>query len=252
MAALGTGLLYGFHPVAARLRAAPESVEILYLDAARNDARMRDLERQALEKNVRVARVDSARLDGLAGGEARHQGVVAKAAAWAPKWGSLDDRLDALTEAPLVLALDGVTDPHNLGAILRTADGAGVHAVIAPKDRSAGISATVMKVASGAAETVPYFIVPNLARALEELKERAIWIVGLTDDAEAGLYDAAFPDSVAFVLGAEGAGLRRLTRDRCDLLVAIRMAGAVASLNVSVAAGVCLFEARRRRLPGSC
>lgn len=244
------GLLYGFHPIAARLRAAPESIEIVYLDATRTDARMRDLERLAAGKGVQTARVDAKRLDGLAGADARHQGVVAKAVAWQPKWGSLDDRLDALAEPPLVLALDGVTDPHNFGAVLRTADGAGVHAVIAPKDRSAGLSAVAIKAASGAAESVPYFVVPNLARAIDELKERRIWVLGLADEAERSLYapDLDLAGPTAFVLGAEGSGLRRLTRERCDALVSIPMAGAVGSLNVSVAAGVCLFEARRRRL----
>lgn len=246
---MSTALLVGFHAVVARLRADAASVQELLVDATRGDARMRDLERQAAERGVRVIRVETARLDGLAGG-ARHQGVVARVLPTRARWTSYEDRLDALGEPPLVLALDGITDPHNLGAILRAADGAGVHAVLAPKDRAAGISATVSRVASGAAESVPYFMVPNLARALADLKERGLWVVGLADEAEADLYSTQWPAALALVLGAEGAGLRRLTRERCDALVRIPMLGAVGSLNVSVAAGVCLYEARRRRIPG--
>ncbi|HET7772700.1 MAG TPA: 23S rRNA (guanosine(2251)-2'-O)-methyltransferase RlmB, partial [Burkholderiaceae bacterium] len=160
---------------------------------------------------------------------------------------SLDDLLDALTEPPLLLLLDGVTDPHNLGACLRVADGAGAHAVVAPRDRSCGINATVSKVASGAADTVPYFAVTNLARTMEELKERNIWITGTSDAAKTTLYDADLRGATALVLGAEGEGMRRLTGERCDQLVSIPMAGSVESLNVSVAAGVCLFEAVRQR-----
>src|SRR6266699_2462703 len=155
----------------------------------------------------------------------------------------------SLMEPPLLLVLDGVTDPHNLGACLRVADAAGAHAVIAPKDRAAGISAAVSKVASGAAESVPYYMVTNLARTLDELKERNIWIVGADERAEKTLYESELPAATAWVLGAEGEGMRRLTRERCDLLVRIPMRGSVESLNVSVASGVCLFEARRRRSP---
>jgi 23S rRNA (guanosine2251-2'-O)-methyltransferase len=147
------------------------------------------------------------------------------------------------------LLLDGVTDPHNLGACLRVANAAGVHAVVAPKDRAAGISAAVSKVASGAAEVTPYIMVTNLARTIDELKEREIWVVGTDERAEQPLYQANLPEAIAWVLGAEGEGMRRLTREKCDLLVSIPMAGAVDSLNVSVAAGVCLFESVRRRLP---
>jgi 23S rRNA (guanosine2251-2'-O)-methyltransferase len=161
---------------------------------------------------------------------------------------SLDDVLDAVSGPPLVLVLDGVTDPHNLGACLRVADGAGVHAVVAPKDHAVGLNATVSKVASGAAETVPYLMVTNLARTLGELKERDIVIVGTSEDAEATIYDIDLSGPVALVLGAEGPGMRQLTRKTCDRLVRIPMAGAVESLNVSVAAGVCLFEALRQRL----
>jgi 23S rRNA (guanosine2251-2'-O)-methyltransferase len=160
---------------------------------------------------------------------------------------SLDDVLDAVSSPPLVLVLDGVTDPHNLGACLRVADGAGAHAVVAPKDHAVGLNATVAKVASGAAETVPYLMVTNLARSLNEMKERDIRIIGTSDDAQRTLYDVDLGGPVALVLGAEGAGLRQLTRKTCDELVRIPMAGAVESLNVSVAAGVCLYEALRQR-----
>ena len=167
-----------------------------------------------------------------------------------PRSHSLDDVLDAIEGPPLLLVLDGVTDPHNLGACLRVADGAGAHAVIAPKDHAVGLNATVAKVASGAAETVPYLMVTNLARTLNELKERDIRVVGTSDDAERTLYDLDLSGPVALVLGAEGTGLRQLTRKTCDELVRIPMQGAVESLNVSVAAGVCLYEALRQRRPG--
>jgi 23S rRNA (guanosine2251-2'-O)-methyltransferase len=172
--------------------------------------------------------------------------VVARVTALAQSH-SLDDLLDAVDGPPLLLVLDGVTDPHNLGACLRVADGAGVHAVLAPKDHAVGLNATVAKVASGAAETVPYQMVTNLARTLNELKERDILVVGTSDDAPITLYQAALAGPLALVLGAEGKGLRQLTRKTCDVLVRIPMLGAVESLNVSVAAGVCLYEARRQR-----
>jgi 23S rRNA (guanosine2251-2'-O)-methyltransferase len=159
---------------------------------------------------------------------------------------TLDEMLEGI-ENPLLLVLDGVTDPHNLGACLRVANAAGAHAVIAPKDRAAGISPAVSKVASGAAEATPYLMVTNLARTLAELKERNIWIIGADERAEKTLYESNIPEAVAWVLGAEGEGMRRLTRESCDLLVRIPMRGEVESLNVSVAAGVVLFESARRR-----
>ena len=178
-----------------------------------------------------------------------HQGVAALVHPVAQAR-SLDDLLEQLEptgQPPLLLVLDGITDPHNLGACLRVADGAGAHAVIAPKDHAAGINATVAKVASGAAETMPYFMVTNLARTLGELKERNIWVIGTSDDAPRTLYQADLKAPVALVLGAEGQGMRQLTRKTCDELVSIPMAGAVESLNVSVASGVCLYEALRQR-----
>ena len=238
--------LFGFHAVLARLRADPSSVVEIFLDEGRDDARARDLVALAESRSVTVMRVPAKRLDGFYGG-GRHQGVVARVQE-KPARESLDELLDALAEPALLLVLDGVTDPHNLGACLRVADAAGAHAVVSPKDRAAGINATVSKVASGAAETMPYFMVTNLARTLDELKQRNIWIVGADERAEETLYAADLPESIAWVLGAEGEGMRRLTRERCDALVRIPMLGSVASLNVSVASGICLFESRRRRL----
>jgi 23S rRNA (guanosine2251-2'-O)-methyltransferase len=240
-----TRVLFGFHAVIARLRSDPSAVAEIYLDEDRKDARARDLAAAAEKAGLEVMRVPTRRLDGFYGG-GRHQGVVAIVREVAAKE-SLEDRLDALTEAPLLLVLDGITDPHNLGACLRVADAAGAHAVIAPKDRAAGINTTVSRVASGAAESVPYYMVTNLARTLDDLKERSIWIVGADERAEATLYEAELPAAIAWVLGAEGEGMRRLTRERCDLLVRIPMRGTVESLNVSVASGVCLFESARRR-----
>ncbi len=237
-------VVFGFHAVLARLRADPSSVLEIFLDEARNDARARDLVAAAERANVSLMRVPVKRLDGFYGG-GRHQGVVARVEVKRIA-DSLDDLLDALKEPPLLLVLDGVTDPHNLGACLRVANASGAHAVIAPKDRAAGINPTVSKVASGAAELTPYLMVTNLARTLDELKERNIWVVGTADDAPQDLYAADLPESIAWVLGAEGEGMRRLTRERCDLLVRIPMRGGVESLNVSVAAGVVLYESVRR------
>jgi 23S rRNA (guanosine2251-2'-O)-methyltransferase len=238
--------LAGFHAVASRLRQKPDTVTEIYVDAERSDGRMKDLRALAKQHEVRVIPVDSKRLDGMSGG-ARHQGVVAQAQPIdMPKF--IEDVLEAVEEPPLLLILDGVQDPHNLGACLRVADGAGAHAVIAPKDRSVGLTTAAIKVASGAAETVPYIAVTNLARTMRDLKDRGIWLIGTDDAAPESLYKAKLEGAVGMVLGAEGEGLRRLTRDSCDLLVSIPMLGSVESLNVSVASGVCLYEARRRRL----
>ena len=238
-------ILFGFHAVTVRLKTAPQSIVELHLDAERRDQRMRQFVERAKEAGVRLIESDNERLHKLCGTH-RHQGVVAKVLP-VPQAKSLDDLLDAVEGPPLLLVLDGVTDPHNLGACLRVADGAGAHAVIAPKDHSVGINATVAKVASGAAETVPYFMVTNLARTLNELKERNIWIVGTTDDAPGTLYQSDLKSPTALVLGAEGTGMRQLTRKTCDALVSLPMLGAVESLNVSVASGICLYEAVRQR-----
>ena len=238
-------VLFGFHAVGVRLKTAPRSVIEIYVDPTRKDARMRQFLDRANEAGARVIEADGMRLAKLAGSHG-HQGVAARVEVLKAA-SSLDDLLDGIKEPPLLLVLDGVTDPHNLGACLRVADGAGAHAVIAPKDHAVGVNATVAKVASGAAETVPYFMVTNLARTLGELKERSIWCIGTSDDAPRTVYQADLKAPVALVLGAEGAGMRQLTRKTCDELVSIPMRGAVESLNVSVASGVCLYEALRQR-----
>jgi len=242
---MSTKVLFGFHAVTVRLKTAPQSVTEIHVDATRRDARMRQFVERAREAGAKIVDSDGERLAALAGGP-RHQGVVARVEPL-PARHSLDEVLDEVEGPPLVLVLDGVTDPHNLGACLRVADGAGAHAVVAPKDHAVGLNATVAKVASGAAETVPYLMVTNLARTLGELKERDIRIIGASDDAEKSIYDVDLTGPVALVLGAEGAGMRQLTRKSCDELVHIPMSGAVESLNVSVASGVCLYEAMRQR-----
>ena len=249
-------VLFGFHAVGVRLKTAPQSIVEIYYEPTRRDARMRQFLEKVAESGVRLIEADGMRLAKLAGSHG-HQGVAARVQE-IKQVHSLDELLENLEAAnaelplaertqPLILVLDGVTDPHNLGACLRVADGAGAHAVIAPKDHAAGINATVAKVASGAAETVPYFMVTNLARTLNELKERNIWIIGTSDAATHTLYQADLKGAVALVLGAEGDGMRQLTAKTCDQLVSIPMLGAVESLNVSVASGVCLYEAVRQR-----
>jgi 23S rRNA (guanosine2251-2'-O)-methyltransferase len=238
-------VIYGFHAVTSRLRSAPDAIREIYFDAARKDHRGTDLLKLADSRGVRVMTVDARRLDGMTG-NARHQGVAASVAP-VKLATHIDDVLEILTEPALLLILDGVTDPHNLGACLRVADAMGVHAVIAPKDRAVGLNATVSKVASGAAETVPYIPVTNLARTMRELKERDIWVTGTDEHATTDLYAAKLDGARALVLGAEGEGMRRLTRENCDELVRIPMLGSVESLNVSVSAGICLAETRRQR-----
>ena len=242
-------VLFGFHAVGVRLKTAPQSIVEIYFEPTRRDARMRQFLERAREAGARLIEADGLRLAKLAGSHG-HQGVAARVEAVA-QVRTLDELLDELeargVKNPLLLVLDGVTDPHNLGACLRVADGAGAHAVIAPKDHAVGINATVAKVASGAAETVPYFMVTNLARTLNELKERNIWVIGTSGDADKTLYQVDLKGPVALVLGAEGPGMRQLTRKTCDELVGIPMQGAVESLNVSVASAVCLYEALRQR-----
>jgi len=238
-------VLYGFHAVTARLRHDASTVEEVYYDATRKDRRMTEFLHTAKEAGVRLIAADETRLWGLAHTE-RHQGVVARAGDL-PLAQNLAELLDGINGAPLILVLDGVTDPHNLGACLRVADAAGAHAVIAPRDRAVGLNATAAKVASGAADTVPYITVTNLARALRELKDAGVWVVGTAGEASTSLYDTKLDGPVALVMGAEGEGMRRLTRDTCDEVMQIPMAGSVESLNVSVASGVCLFEAVRQR-----
>jgi len=248
--------LFGFHAIGVRIKTAPASILEIHIEPTRRDARMRQFVERIKEAGIRLIESDGMRLAKLCGSHG-HQGVVARVQALVQTH-SLDELLERLEASqadvplaqrvqPLLLVLDGVTDPHNLGACLRVADGAGAHAVIAPKDHAAGINATVAKVASGAAETVPYFMVTNLARTLGELKERNIWVIGTSDTATQTVYDTDLRGPVALVLGAEGDGMRQLTAKTCDQLVRIPMQGAVESLNVSVASGVCLFEAVRQR-----
>ncbi len=235
----------GFHAVNARLRHAPGSIDVLYVDGERSDARMKDLLARAEQARVRIAAVDGRRLHGLAG-DVAHQGVVALCAE--PAAGTtLDDVVAGVRQDTLLLLLDGVTDPRNLGACLRVADAAGVAAVIVPRDRSAALTPAVAKAAAGAAETLALIPVTNLARAMDALKEAGVWIAGASGEAPTSLYELSLGGPLAWVLGAEGQGLRRLTRERCDWLARIPLAGHVESLNVSVAAGICLFETIRQR-----
>jgi 23S rRNA (guanosine2251-2'-O)-methyltransferase len=238
-------VLYGFHAVTARLRHDPSTVEEIFYDQSRRDRRMNEFLAVAKEAGVRLIAADETRLWGLAHTE-RHQGVVARAGDL-PLAQNLAELLDGIQGSALLLVLDGITDPHNLGACLRVADAAGAHAVIAPRDRAVGLNATAAKVASGAADTVPYITVTNLARTLRELKEAGVWVVGTAGDGTASLYETKLDGPVALVMGAEGEGMRRLSRDTCDEVMHIPMAGSVESLNVSVASGVCLFEAVRQR-----
>jgi 23S rRNA (guanosine2251-2'-O)-methyltransferase len=238
-------LIYGFHAVSARLRRAPDSIRELYVDESREDARVRDLLASATEAGLRAHLVDAARLERLCPRK-RHQGVVAIGEDSLPAV-SLEELLDSLEHPATLLLLDGVTDPRNLGACLRVADGAGVAGVIAPKDHACMLTDVAVQTASGAAESVPYIMVTNLARAMDTIGERNFWLVGTADEADRSLYEEPLDGSIAWVLGAEGKGLRRLTRERCDTLVQIPMAGQVSSLNVSVAAGVVLYETLRQR-----
>lgn len=247
-------ILFGFHAVLSRMRQHATSIEEILIDRDRIDARMKDLLKMAEASNVRTMQVDRNRLDGLAGMNGRHQGVIARVVDTPIPYKDIHDILDSdLTEPPFFLVLDGVEDPHNLGACLRVADAMGVHAVIAPKDRAVGLNATVRKVACGAAETVPFIAVTNLARTLRELKDAGVFIVGTAMEAPKGmdaptsLLDTKLDGPIALVLGAEGDGIRRLTAETCDALVTIPMFGSVESLNVSVASGICLYEARRQR-----
>ena len=242
---------YGYHAVESLIRKEPRRVAALHVQADRQDKRMQALCELSRNQGVSVLSCSKSELDALVNG--RHQGVVAvlDQAAGAEDGGlmseaDLSEHLSKVT-APLILILDGVTDPHNLGACLRSADAAGVTAVIFPKDKSADVNDVARKVASGAAETVPWVRVTNLARTIESLKQAGVWVIGTDGDAEESLYEQDLSGPCAMVLGSEGAGMRRLTRDLCDFVVKLPMAGSVSSLNVSVAAGVCLFEAVRQR-----
>lgn len=238
--------VYGVHAVEALLRHHPRRVKQLWLAEGRQDPRIQGVLELARQARVPVGQRERRELDEWA--EGVHQGVVAEVSP-SQVWGEamLDELLDRCEGPPLLLVLDGVTDPHNLGACLRTADAAGVQAVIVPKDKSATLNATVRKVACGAAEVVPLVAVTNLARTLEKLRQRGLWTVGTAGEVEQELYGLDLRGPTVLIMGAEGKGMRRLTREHCDYLVRLPMAGSVSSLNVSVATGVCLFEAVRQR-----
>jgi 23S rRNA (guanosine2251-2'-O)-methyltransferase len=242
---MADSFIYGFHAVVSRIRQNPKGITEIYLHRERQDPRSRELLQLAEGQGVRVIFMERHRLDGMVGND-KHQGVVAKVEA-VQQFHDVFDVLEGLKEPALLLVLDGVQDPHNLGACLRVADAMGAHAVVVPKDRAAGLNATVRKVASGAAETVPLVTVTNLARSLREIKEAGVWVVGTAGEAQSDLFTAKLDGPTAWVMGAEGEGMRRLTRETCDQLVRIPMFGSVESLNVSVASGICLYETRRQR-----
>ncbi|MDG6881610.1 23S rRNA (guanosine-2'-O-)-methyltransferase RlmB [Phocoenobacter uteri] len=239
--------IYGIHAVESFLKNAPERLIEVFVLKGREDKRLQPLLKQLKDYGITTQWVNRNTLDKKAQDEV-HQGIIAKIV---PTKDLNEQDLAALIEQkpqPFLLVLDGITDPHNLGACLRTADAAGVDAVIVPKDKSAQLTSVARKVACGAAETVPLIRVTNLARTLRELKEKHIWIVGTAGEATENLYQAKLTGAVALVMGAEGEGMRRLTREHCDQLISIPMAGSVSSLNVSVATGVCLFEIVRQNL----
>ena len=237
--------IFGFHAIISRLRQQPDSIKEIFIDADRDDQRTRELIGLVERKNIRLTTCDTTKLSNLTDNR-RHQGVVAIVDD-THRHVDIDDILNALTEPARLLILDGIQDPHNLGACLRVADAFGVHAVIAPKDRAVGLTPAVYKVASGAADTVPYLAVTNLTRTIEQLKARNVWIYGTAEDAEYDLTHLPIRGAVAWVFGSEEKGIRRLTRESCDYLVRIPMCGSVESLNVAVSAGICLFETHRQQ-----
>ena len=243
--------IYGLHSVQALLKSAPQRVIEIYMVQGRNDLRLQKIVSAAQSNGIHCQVVNRNKLDELVGDE-NHQGVVAVCTPGEMYDETfLNNLLDNLTEPAFLLILDGVTDPHNLGACMRTAEAAGVHAVIAPKDKSAGLTPVARKVACGAAEVLPYIPVTNLARTLKNLQEKGIWLFGAAGEAEQSVYEAKLTGAIGILMGAEGDGLRRLTQETCDHLINIPMAGTVSSLNVSVATGVCLFEAVRQRRSSS-
>jgi len=242
-----TVVVYGVHAVRVLLERHPRRVRQLWLQQGRDDARSVTLRSLAQEHRVRVGSRPATELDRMAGAGV-HQGVVAEVEPAASRTeGDLEDLVTLAGRDVLLLVLDGVQDPHNLGACLRCADAAGVSAVVAPKDRAAGLTPVVRKVAAGAAETVPFIQVTNLARTLKRLQELGVWIVGTEGGADKDLYEADLKGPLAIVMGAEGTGMRRLTREGCDFTVRLPMRGVVESLNVSVATGIILYEALRQR-----
>ena len=243
-------LVHGLHAVRWLLQRHPERVRQVWMQKGRDDARATQIITLAGRAGIAVQTAEARTLDTMTA-TASHQGVVAAVVPSAP-WNDahLQDYLTTVQEPALLLLLDGVQDPHNLGACLRTADACGAHAVIVPRDRAVGLNATVRKVAAGAAETVPLVAVTNLARTMRALKEQGIWLLGAAADAQQRSYDTELTGPVGIVLGGEGEGLRRLTRESCDVLVSLPMAGAIESLNVSVATGMILYEAVRQRSGG--
>ncbi|PID48964.1 MAG: 23S rRNA (guanosine(2251)-2'-O)-methyltransferase RlmB [Proteobacteria bacterium] len=240
-------IIYGIHAVDSAIRNDPHNLGSIWIEQRTRNERLRELQKTITHSGLHTLQATAQQLDRMATG-ARHQGIVAEYfRGQTYTENDLYDLLDKLQDTPFLLILDGVTDPHNLGACLRTADAVGVQAVIAPKDNAVGLTPTVRKVASGAAETVPFIPVTNLVRTLDNLKERGIWLTGTSDKATENLYQVNFKGPMALVMGAEDKGIRRLTEERCDFLVAIPMLGQVSSLNVSVASGVCLYEALRQR-----
>ncbi|WDJ96594.1 23S rRNA (guanosine(2251)-2'-O)-methyltransferase RlmB [Xanthomonas campestris pv. incanae] len=240
--------IVGVNAVASSVENDADNVREVLIEAGSKNPRLTEIEEQARRKGIDVRRVNTQALDGV-GGQVRHQGVAARYAA-ARLWA--ENELEGLVEAAqgraLVLILDGVQDPHNLGACLRSAAAAGVTAVVIPKDKSATVNATVRKTSAGAADRIPVVAVTNLARCMRDLQKQGVWLYGLAGEAEASLYSVDLRGNVGLVLGGEGDGLRRLTREHCDGLVKIPMPGDIESLNVSVATGVTLFEAVRQRL----
>lgn len=239
--------VFGLHAVTALLKHHANHVQLLCVLEGRNDQRIEPLIERAHKLGIPVSERRRAELDELVSGV--HQGIAARCQNLRLERteGFLDELLAHLDHPPFLLVLDGVTDPHNLGACLRSAEAAGVDAVIVPKDKSALMTATVRKVACGAAEIVPFIAVTNLARTLKALQEQRVWILGAAGEASQSLYEADLRGPLALVMGSEGTGMRRLTREHCDGLFSIPMAGEVSSLNVSVSAGICLFEAVRQR-----
>lgn len=239
-------LIYGFHSIEAILNKEPERFLEIYALKGREDKRLNPIINEARRFGISVQFMQRKALDNKSRGE-QHQGIIANVKA-ARTYNERDlDEIIAREASPFFLVLDGVTDPHNLGACLRSADAAGVHAVIVPKDKSAKLTGTARKVACGAAETVPLIQVTNLARTLRDMKEAGVWVAGTAGETQTHVFDANLTGPIAIIMGAEGDGMRRLTREHCDVLVKIPMVGTVSSLNVSVATGVCLFEVLRQR-----
>ncbi len=241
-----TRSIFGFHAVTSRLRQNPDSIKEIFIDANRRDQRAREFTKLAEFRNIRLILCDQERLDKITGNK-RHQGITAIIDT-TQGYLSIEDILTTLSEPARLLVLDGIQDPHNLGACLRVADAFDVHAVIAPKDRAVGLTAIVHKVACGAADTVPFIPVTNLARTMRTLKQQGIWVIGTDSNADSDLNTLNLHGPIAWVLGAEGQGMRRLTRETCDQVTRIPMLGIVESLNVSVSAGICLFETYRQQL----